>query len=241
MHIIKLDAIDSTNDYLRKLILEKKPTTPTVVMSQYQKKGKGQRGQVWTSQAGKNLMFSLYMPNFTLPTKEVFSINKIVSVCLLHWLSSFKIPNICVKWPNDILSGDSKLAGILIESNVLQSTANSIIIGVGLNVNQVEFQNLPNATSMQLLTSKSYDIDALLFSLTTRLIECFKPPLKNCNDDYHKYLYGLGQSRLFLKDNKTFEGIIQSVNSEGKLVLETTAGMQVFDVKELQFVHVADQ
>ena len=241
MHLIKLDAIDSTNDYLRKLILEKKPTTPTVVMSQYQKKGKGQRGQVWTSQAGKNLMFSLYMPNFTLPTKEVFSINKIVSVCLLHWLSSFKIPNICVKWPNDILSGDSKLAGILIESNVLQSTANSIIVGIGLNVNQVEFQNLPNATSMQLLTGKSYDIDALLFSLTTRLIECLTPPLKYCNDDYHKYLYGLGQSRLFLKDNKTFEGIIQSVNSEGKLVLETTAGMQVFDVKELQFVHVADQ
>ena len=241
MYIIKLDAIDSTNDYLRKLILEKKPTTPTVVMSQYQKKGKGQRGQVWTSQAGKNLMFSLYMPNFALPTKEVYSINKIVSVCLLHWLSSFKIPNICVKWPNDILSGDSKLAGILIESNVLQSTANSIIIGVGLNVNQVEFQNLPNATSMQLLTGKSYDIDALLFSLTTRLIECLTPPLKYCNDDYHKYLYGLGQSRLFLKDNKTFEGIIQSVNSEGKLVLETTAGMQVFDVKGLQFVHVADQ
>lgn len=241
MHIIKLDAIDSTNDYLRKLILKKKPTTPTVVMSQYQKKGKGQRGQVWTSQAGKNLMFSLYMPNFTLPTKEVFSINKIVSVCLLHWLSSFQLPNICVKWPNDILSGDSKLAGILIESNVLQSTANSIIIGVGLNVNQVEFQNLPNATSMQLLTGKNYDIDALLFSLTTKLIECLTPPIKNYNDDYHKYLYGLGQSRLFLKDKKTFEGIIQSVNSEGKLVLKTTAGEQVFDVKELQFVHVADQ
>lgn len=241
MHMIKLDAIDSTNDYLRKLILKKKPTTPTVVMSQYQKKGKGQRGQVWTSQAGKNLMFSLYMPNFTLPTKEVFSINKIVSVCLLHWLSSFQLPNICVKWPNDILSGDSKLAGILIESNVLQSTANSIIIGVGLNVNQVEFQNLPNATSMQLLTGKNYDIDALLFSLTTKLIECLTPPIKNYNDDYHKYLYGLGQSRLFLKDKKTFEGIIQSVNSEGKLVLKTTAGEQVFDVKELQFVHVADQ
>ena len=241
MHVIKLDAIDSTNDYLRKLILEKKPTTPTVVVSQYQKKGKGQRGQVWTSQAGKNLMFSLYMPNFNLPTREVFSINKIVSVCLLHWLSSFQIPNICVKWPNDILSGDSKLAGILIESNVLKSTANTIIIGVGLNVNQVEFQNLPNATSMQLLTGKNYDIDTLLLSLMTRLIECLTPPLKNCNDDYHKYLYGLGQSRLFLKDNKTYEGIIQSVNSEGKLVLETTAGMQVFDVKELQFVHVADQ
>ena len=241
MHVIKLDAIDSTNVYLRKLIMEKNPTAPTVVMSQYQKKGKGQRGQVWTSQAGKNLMFSLYMPNFSLPTKEVFSINKIVSICLLHWLSSFQIPNICVKWPNDILSGNSKIAGILTESNVHHSTASSYIIGVGLNVNQVEFQNLPNATSMKLLTGKSYDIDALLFSLTTRLIEFLTPPIKNCNDDYHKYLYGLGQSRLFLKENKTFEGVIKFVNSEGKLVLETTAGAQAFDVKELQFVHIADQ
>ena len=66
-------------------------------------------------------------------------------------------------------------------------------------------------------------------------------PLKKCNDDYHKYLYGLGQSRLFLKDNKTFEGIIQSVSSEGKIVLATTAGVQVFDIKELQFVHITDQ
>lgn len=241
MHVIKLDAIDSTNDYLRKLILGKNPTAPTVVVSQYQKKGKGQRGQAWISQARKNLMFSLYMPNFSLPTKEVFSINKIVSVCLLHWLSSFKMPNICVKWPNDILSGDSKIAGILTESNVHHLTASPFIIGVGLNVNQVEFQNLPNATSMQLLTGKSYDIDALLFSLTTKLIEYLTPPIKNYNDDYHKYLYGLGQSRLFLRENKMFEGIIQFVNSEGKLVLETTAGTQAFDVKELQFVDVVDQ
>ena len=240
MQIIKLDAIDSTNDYLRKLILEKNLKVPTVVMSQYQKKGKGQRGQVWTSQAGKNLMFSLYMPNFTVPTKEVFSINKIVSVCLLHWLSSFQLPNMCVKWPNDILSGDSKIAGILTESIIHHSIASSIIIGVGLNVNQVEFQNLPNATSMQLLTGKIYDIDALLFSLTNRLIEFLTPPIKNCNDDYHKYLYSLGQSRLFLKENKMFEGIIQFVNSEGKLVLKTTSGVQAFDVKELQFVHVAN-
>lgn len=146
-----------------------------------------------------------------------------------------------MKWPNDILSGDSKLAGILIESNFHHSTADSIIIGVGLNVNQVEFQNLPNATSMQLLTGTIYDIDALLFSLTTKLIECLTLPLKKCNDDYHKYLYGLGQSRLFLKDNETFEGIIQSVSSEGKIFLATTAGVQVFDIKDLQFVHITDQ
>ena len=151
MHIIKLDATDSTNDTCVKLLLDNKLTTPTVVWSLFQKKGKGQRGQVWTSQAGKNLMFSLYMPNLTLPTKDqLFSIHKIVSVCLQHWLLSFQIPNISVKWPNDILSGDKKLAGILVESNVQKSTAKSIIIGIGINVNQIQFPQLPNATSMRL-------------------------------------------------------------------------------------------
>ena len=240
MQIIKLDAIDSTNDYLRKLILEKNPTAPTVVMSQYQKKGKGQRGQVWTSQAGKNLMFSLYMPNFTVPTKEVFSINKIVSVCLLHWLSSFQLPNMCVKWPNDILSGDKKLAGILVESSVQKSTTKSIIIGMGINVNQIQFPQLPNATSMRLCTAKSYDLNTLLLSFLPKLIEGLTHPGKDWDTAYHQSLYGLNQNRRFISGKYEFHGIIRSVTPDGKLVLETETGEQLFKVKELQFVHIGD-
>ena len=241
MHIIKLDATDSTNDHLRQMLLANELTTPTVVWSLFQKKGKGQRGQVWTSQAGENLMFSLYIPNLTRRTDQLFSIHKIVSVCLADWLLSLQIPNISVKWPNDILSGDKKLAGILVESSVQKSMAKSIIIGMGINVNQIQFPQLPNATSMRLCTAKAYDLNTLLLSVVPKLIEGLTLPGKDWDHAYQQSLYGLNENRQFVSGKHEFEGIIRSVTPEGKLVLETEIGEQLFEVKELQFVHIANQ
>ena len=241
MHIIKLDATDSTNDHLRQMLLDNKLTTPTVVWSLFQKKGKGQRGQVWTSQAGENLMFSLFIPNLTRGADQLFSIHKIVSVCLADWLLSLQIPNISVKWPNDILSGDKKLAGILVESSMQKSTAKSIIIGIGINVNQIQFPQLPNATSMRLCTAKAYDLNTLLLSLVPKLIEGLTLRGKDWDHAYQQSLYGLNQNRRFVSGKHEFEGIIRSISPEGKLVLETEIGEQLFEVKELQFVHIADQ
>ena len=240
MHVIKLDATDSTNDYLRQMMLVNKLTTPTVVWSLFQKKGKGQRGQVWTSQAGENLTFSLYIPNLSRYADQLFSINKIVSVCLAEWLLSFQISNISVKWPNDILSGDKKLAGILVESSVQKSTAKSIIIGMGINVNQIQFPQLPNATSMRLCTAKTYDLSTLLMSVVPKIIEGLTLPGKDWDDAYQQSLYGLNQKRRFVSGKHEFEGVIRSVSLEGKLVIETEVGEKLFDVKELQFVHIAD-
>ena len=240
MQIIKLDATDSTNDYLRQMILDTALTTPTVVWSMFQKKGKGQRGNVWTSPRGKNLMFSLYIPNLSRNADQLFSINKIVSVCLADWLLSLQIPNISVKWPNDILSGDKKLAGILVESSVQKSTTKSIIIGMGINVNQIQFPQLPNATSMRLSTAKSYDLNTLLLSFLPKLIEGLIHPGKDWDTAYHQSLYGLNQNRRFMSGKYEFYGIIRSVTPDGKLVLETETGEQLFEVKELQFVHIVD-
>ena len=240
MQLIKLYATDSTNDYLHQMILNNKLTTPTVVWSLYQKKGRGQRGQVWTSREGENLMFSLYIPNLTRRTDKLFSIHKIVSVCLIDWFLSLQIPNISVKWPNDILSGDKKLAGILVESSVQKSTAKSIIIGMGINVNQIQFPQLPNATSMRLCTAKTYELNTLLLSVVPKLIEGLTLPEKDWDTAYHQSLYGLNQTRWFVSGKHEFQGIIRSVSPEGKLVLETETGEQLFELKELQFVHVAD-
>ena len=240
MQIIKLDATDSTNDYLRQMILDTALTTPTVVWSMFQKKGKGQRGNVWTSPRGKNLMFSLYIPNLSRNADQLFSINKIVSVCLADWLLSLQIPNISVKWPNDILSGDKKLAGILVESSVQKSTTKSIIIGMGINVNQIQFPQLPNATSMRLCTAKSYDLNTLILSLLPKLIEGLTHTGKDWDTAYHQSLYGLNQNRRFMSGKYEFYGIIRSVTPDGKLVLETETGEQLFEVKELQFVHISD-
>ena len=241
MQVIKLDATDSTNDHLRQMMLANKLTTPTVVWSLFQKKGKGQRGQVWTSQAGENLMFSLYIPNLSRIADQLFSIHKIVSVCLAEWLISLQIPNITVKWPNDILSGDKKLAGILVESSVQKSTAKSIIIGTGINVNQIQFPQLPNATSMRLCTEKKYDLNTLLLSVVPKLIEALTHTSKDWNTVYNQYLYGLNQNRRFMSGKNEFQGIIRSVTSGGKLALETETGEQLFEVKELQFMHIVDQ
>ena len=240
MQIIKLDATDSTNDYLRQMILDTTLTTPTVVWSMFQKKGKGQRGNVWTSPRGKNLMFSLYIPNLSRSADQLFSIHKIVSVCLADWLLSLQIPNISVKWPNDILSGDKKLAGILVESSVQKSTTKSIIIGMGINVNQIQFPQLPNATSMRLRTAKSYDLNTLLLSFLPKLLEGLTHPGKDWDTAYHQSLYGLNQNRRFISGKYEFYGIIRSVTPDGKLVLETETGDQMFEVKELQFVHIGD-
>ena len=240
MQIIKLDATDSTNDYLRQMILDTTLTTPTVVWSMFQKKGKGQRENVWISPRGKNLMFSLYIPNLSRNADQLFSINKIVSVCLADWLLSLQIPNISVKWPNDILSGDKKLAGILVESSVQKSTTKSIIIGMGINVNQIQFPQLPNATSMRLRTAKSYDLNTLLLSFLPKLLEGLTHPGKDWDTAYHQSLYGLNQNRRFISGKYEFYGIIRSVTPDGKLVLETETGDQMFEVKELQFVHIGD-
>ena len=176
MHVIKLDATDSTNDHLRQMLLANKLTTPTVVWSLFQKKGKGQRGQVWTSKAGENLMFSLYIPSLTSSADQLFSIHKIVSVCLADWLLSLQIPNISVKWPNDILSGNKKLAGILVESSIQKSMAKSIIIGMGINVNQIQFPQLPNATSMRLCTAKTYDSECPPFVCSAQTYRWINSP-----------------------------------------------------------------
>jgi BirA family biotin operon repressor/biotin-[acetyl-CoA-carboxylase] ligase len=138
------------------------------------------------------------------------------------------------------LSGDKKLAGILVESSVQKSMAKSIIIGMGINVNQIQFPQLPNATSMRLCTAKTYDLNTLLISVVPKIIEGLTLPGKDWDDAYQQSLYGLNQKRRFVSGKHEFEGVIRSVSLEGKLVIETEIGEQLFDVKELQFLHIAD-
>lgn len=241
MHIIKLNATNSTNEHLRKILLKNKLKVPTVVWGLFQKKGKGQRGRVWTSQAGKNLMLSLYIPNLTRNADQLFSINKIVSISLVEWLLSLQIPNISIKWPNDILSGHKKLAGILIETTFKKSAAKSIIIGIGINVNQIQFTKLPNATSMRLQTAKTFDLNELILSLAPKLLKDLTHPPKDWDEVYQKSLYGLNQNKKFLSGEQEFQGIIRSVTGEGKLLIETKTGECLFSVGELQFVYIEDQ
>ena len=131
--------------------------------------GRGQQGTVWNSEAGKNLTISVLKKFNALGTENQFYLNIAVSLAVYETLKALNIPEICVKWPNDIMSGSKKLCGILIENMVKARNISASVIGIGLNVNQEEFPGLPQATSMMNATGKSFDLIEVLYRLLEQL------------------------------------------------------------------------
>ncbi len=161
MNIIKLDAIDSTNSYLKKIILNKDVSDSTIVTAKFQTKGKGQLGTNWQSEDSKNLIFSIYKKDLGIKVKDQFIISIIVSLALIKTLKKNNLPNLRIKWPNDIMSNNKKICGILIENIVKEKHVKHTIIGIGLNVNQTIFDNLPNASSIKNLTGTTHNKDEI--------------------------------------------------------------------------------
>ena len=142
MNIIKLDAIDSTNAYLKELTLKSIPFDYTVVIAEEQIQGRGQRGTKWESEIGKNLTVSVFKKIEGLRVEQQFYISMCVSLALINSLKKFQIPQLRIKWPNDILSANKKICGILIENIIKNNELVGCIVGIGLNINQKKFQHL---------------------------------------------------------------------------------------------------
>ena len=146
--IIWLDSIDSTNEEAKRHISD---IDNLSVLSVYeQTEGRGQRGNTWTSTPGENLMFSIVLKNPKISARDQFGINEITSLSVVDFLSQHGI-SARIKWPNDIYVDSKKICGILIENSLRGSVISSSIIGIGLNINQRNFDvSLPNPTSMVL-------------------------------------------------------------------------------------------
>ena len=114
MNIIKLDAIDSTNSYLKKIILEKDVSDYTIVITNFQTEGKGQLGYMWESEDSKNLLCSIYKKDLGIKVEDQFVISMLVSLSIIRTLEKLNLPKLYVKWPNDIMSDNKKICGILI-------------------------------------------------------------------------------------------------------------------------------
>ena len=243
MKIIKLDAIDSTNSFLKALSAQEICENFTVVSTESQTQGKGQRGSGWTSEAGKNLAFSVLYNQKIEEITNLFTLNIIVALSVVESLKTVCNLNFAIKWPNDILAENKKIAGILIENTFKNQNKVQSIIGIGLNVNQSQFENLPQASSLFLLENQLFDREALLISIVNRL-EFNLKQLKNLNEDYFWYAY---HAILFKKDvvstcesasGNRFVGKIQKVTKEGKLaVLLEDDSIQFFDVKEVKMLY----
>ncbi len=149
MNIIKLNAIDSTNNYLKKIIVDEGISDYTVVTAKFQTEGKGQLGTKWDSEDSKNLICSVYKKDINIKAQDQFVISALVSLALIKTLRKANLSNLHIKWPNDIMSDNKKICGILIENIVKENYIKDSVIGIGLNVNQTIFNNLPNATSIK--------------------------------------------------------------------------------------------
>ena len=242
MHIIKLSATDSTNDYLKQLHKEKVLKDYTVVTTLLQRNGKGQMGTQWSSESGKNLTFSVLVKNVLVAQNTIFDFNVAVAVSILQILQSLEVPNLTIKWPNDILAENKKVGGILIENSLKADGSIDSITGIGLNVNQEDFAGLPLASSLKNVTNKNFDLDELLLQLVHQLqrnlseLSSEKVVFWNV---YSTHLFKINTPMPFEDELKhRFMGIIKSVTSDGKLaVMLEDDSIRYFGLKELKMLY----
>lgn len=240
---LKLDATDSTNSYLKDLLRDNVPNNWTVVSAREQLQGRGQQGANWFSDRGKNLTFSILIRDTGLKAMDQFLLNCAISNGIFRVLKSFEIPRLKVKWPNDIMSGSSKLAGILIENSLVNDRITHSIVGIGLNVNQEEFpSDLPSAISMKQRTGKNYELDELLEALVGSIREevglVERGHYQQLRTNYMDRMYRRNKPHMFrVPGGQPFMAKIQGTTEKGLLVLSKEDGSTAhYAFKEIEYM-----
>ncbi|MBR1961481.1 MAG: biotin--[Alistipes sp.] len=242
--IYHLDITTSTNDDAR----DEKYREGDVVWADFQTAGRGQRGHEWHSRRGENLTFSVVLePNF-LPIAEQFSVSEVVALSLVDMLADYGV-EARIKWTNDIYVGDRKLVGILIEHSLSSTTLRRTIVGVGINVNQTEFDSsIPNPVSMAQLLEKQLDAEEVLRIFLTHLqrnyealreMQNAKCKMQNfLHKRYNSLLYRLNEYHTYaLPSGERFRAVIRGTKPSGALKLENESGeIKDYLFKEVEFI-----
>jgi BirA family biotin operon repressor/biotin-[acetyl-CoA-carboxylase] ligase len=239
--LIFRENLPSTNTYISKLLRDESIPEGTVVFTNYQSAGRGQPGNSWESEDGKNLLISLLIfPSMIKPVNQ-FILSMALSLGICDFLNRH-IPACTIKWPNDIYVNNDKIAGILIENSIMGESIEHSIAGIGLNVNQDKFlSNAPNPVSMKLVTGKVFDLTMCLGEFLSDLDRRYKHVISGNSDqirnEYVSKLYRLNKWREFRDSNGAFEGRIMNVTDTGKLQLEKKSGVRdEYSFKELEFI-----
>ena len=243
MEIIKLNATNSTNTYLKNLLKEKQVKDLSCIWALSQTQGRGQQGAKWISEPGKNLTFSVLKKFENLPSEYHFLLNMEVSLAIFRALKKLYIPDLAVKWANDILSSKKKICGILIENTLHKEQISASIIGIGLNVNQVFFNDLPNVSSLQKIMGHPFDLEEVLLLICQELevsLKSLSPTrFETMLDEYHTHLFRKDKPSTFEYPNgERFMGYIRGVSHNGQLQVEQEdALMSSFSLKEIKLLY----
>jgi len=241
--VIHLDETNSTNQFTIQFLKENRPAEGTVFIADNQTQGRGMDTNAWESEPGKNLTFSILLyPDF-LPVERQFSLNQAIALGLSEFVRKKVIPGtVTVKWPNDIYINDKKVCGTLIQNSIIGQAFDYVVVGIGLNVNQVHFKNLvPNPVSLQNTTGLLYDLRKLLTELCT-LLDIRYQQLKSggsgsINTHYLSNLYRYNQWYRYSINGSEHEARITGISEYGQLLLENREGRcWVCDVKDVKYL-----
>ena len=248
--MLELDEIDSTNNFLRHL------DTPddyqmTLVTAEYQTAGRGADTNRWESAKGENLLLSLRVKPANLPVSRMFALSETTALAISDVLGAF-LPltspkggrGVCIKWPNDIYYGDSKVAGILIENDLQGSRVQRSTIGIGINVNQRRFlSDAPNPRSLADIVGHDVERRFVLEQFMERFTHLFgqiedgRPEaLDALHENYKNHLYRFGEEHTYSDKDGTFRATLTDVEPSGHLILRDHSGtLRRYAFKEVKW------
>jgi BirA family transcriptional regulator, biotin operon repressor / biotin---[acetyl-CoA-carboxylase] ligase len=238
-HVHYLPSCHSTNEIAHDL-LSSAAAEGTVVICDDQFAGKGQAGNQWRSKKGENLTFSLILRPVFLKPNEQFLITVALSLAIKDMLEEFLPGEVQIKWPNDIFFDNRKIAGLLIENVLRGNYFDSCIAGIGLNVNQLEFPQEIEATSLALISKQQYSLNTILNKLLASIASFYQELQQGrgkwLEQHYYQGLLGMGEERKFIAGGKEFLGVIEGTDKYGRLLVRKGSEVLVFQHKEVQML-----
>ncbi len=236
--IVYLDVVTSTNSLARESLNASKAVEGSVIFASEQTQGRGQLNSVWESNYGKNVLCSIILtPVFLTPIQQTY-LSMAVCLAMLDTITMF-IPGASVKWPNDIYINKKKVAGLLLENAIQGNHIKHSIVGVGINVNQIDF-NVKFATSLCIETKQVMVVDDVLQLLLKHINQRYGMLKLNqwdmINKEYHKHLLGLNEECKFITETEEFVGVIMGVDVHGQLMVKKGDSIKNYRVKEISML-----
>lgn len=241
---IHCSEVSSTNDKAMELAQESIPEG-TIITTLYQHKGRGQSGNTWHSESGKNVLFSVVLYPKFLQVQEQFYLTMAMALAVQKTVQHFITDKLVqIKWANDILVQGKKIAGMLIENQILGNKWQSSIIGIGINVNQTSFDNaLQNKTTSCMLETHKETQITQWYEVLCQYIEHDYLKLKNRELEYIQVAYtqnlaGYHEKRTYKVGNNTIEGIILGIDKQGRLALQQQNEINYYALKEIEWLFI---
>jgi BirA family biotin operon repressor/biotin-[acetyl-CoA-carboxylase] ligase len=240
-NIISFSSVESTNTLAIELINKERPEEGTVILSEFQKSGRGQRDTSWESEHGENLLMSfIFYPD--IEVTDHFLFNQCITLSVHDMIEKELSKSVAIKWPNDILVDDKKIAGILIENSISGNRFQYAVAGIGINVNQIRFKKYtPEATSLYLETQTFFNIHDVLYNLSRYLSKWYtflnEKKFDLIRSSYLKFLFRKDALFPYEIKGKEISATIKGVSEDGRLLMQEKDG-QTFklNTKEVKYV-----